>query len=678
MSQIQFFPSEKGSLRNRILTSVGAMILLSLLGSALSLYRMTEVNHLLEGMNHVYIPLGRLFAQIQSDAEVYQRELERGLGSTHWKEPRWSPKPVPQWIQKVLEHELKRAKALLSSESEWTNPESQERWNQWSTQILQRLDELDVQAGQLYLAISTRDEVQASELYPRWTASLDEWKRQLQWGVTEYERSLRSNFAATENRVADLRMNLELILVVVVVLSLFLLWLGEKALRPLVELTQLAREITRRGLRREDKSLLPEIPLSRADEVSQLSREFHRMATALIEREMTVENQQKRLQEQNRLLRGMGELNQNILNSIDSVLIVTDLQGRVTKCNPGALRWLGVEEDQLVGSEVSKWKPLQTVVGGCWEGALPHHEPAHLASPVRIGPATVQRRVWGGQLMPLREETGESNGAIWVLDDLTEEVDLQERLRQAENLAAVGRMSAQVAHEVRNPLHSIGLEAEMAIETAAQLGHSALQGSLRSILGSVDRLQKITDNYLKLTRLSGGHKSHLNFLEVLNSVLATYGPVCQNQGVQVEVQVEQGASLEIWADRDLFEQVLGNLMRNSLQALEENLEDAKPKTPRIRWVIGNAERGDLWVRVEDNGPGVSEEARAKLFTPFFTTRAQGTGLGLSFVKRVIEDHEGQIHWVADAGADPSTRGACFEIRLPIQEVSLNEANTLSR
>jgi nitrogen fixation/metabolism regulation signal transduction histidine kinase len=478
-------------------------------------------------------------------------------------------------------------------------------------------------------------------------------------------------------------MNLELILVIVAVLSLFLLWLGERALRPLAELTLLAREITRRGLRKEDKSLLPDIPLSRSDEVSQLAREFHRMATALIERETTVESQQKRLQEQNRLLRSMGELNQNILNSIDSVLIVTDLLGRITKCNPGALRWLDVTEDALVGTQISQWTQLQTVLEGHQSEALLNLNFTGLDGVLRIGPAAVRGRTWGGQLMPLREETGEAHGAIWVLDDLTDEIDLQERLRKAENLAAVGRMSAQVAHEVRNPLHSIGLEAEMAAEMSAKLNHGLLTGSLKSILTSVDRLQKITENYLKLTRLSGGLKSRVNLRDVLQAVLATYSPVCQDQGVQTQIHVENGASLETWADRDLLEQVLGNLFRNSLQALEEekarkqSLGDSQIDAPWVRCTMGNTERGDLWLRVEDNGPGVPDEIEEKLFTPFFTTRAQGTGLGLSFVKKVIEDHGGSVSLLSHGASLGRTRGACFEVRLPIKEV-IHEENFASR
>ncbi|NBU21774.1 HAMP domain-containing protein, partial [bacterium] len=352
MSLKEFFNLNKGTLRLKILASVVAMVVISLLGSVFSLYQITEVNRLLGSMNHVSIPLGKLFTQIQSDAEILHRELDRSLGYSHWKDPHWRPRPVPSWIQDVLLHEMNRVSELIRNESEWASPEMAHQWSVWEKQIFKKLESLNSQANQLYNALEAKDEALAHELYPAWVAAVNDWKKELQGSALEYEKHLRRNFDTTETRVAELRTNLELILVVVILMSLLMLWLGERALRPLGELTQLAREITRRGLRKEDKSLLPHVSLARSDEVSQLAREFHHMATALLEREKTVESQKKRLQEQNRLLRDMGELNQNILNSIDSILIVTDLDGKITKCNPVALKWLQASEDQLIGSNL--------------------------------------------------------------------------------------------------------------------------------------------------------------------------------------------------------------------------------------------------------------------------------------------------------------------------------------
>ena len=664
MSLKEFVNLNKGTLRLKILASVVAMVGVSVLGSVFSLYQITEVNRLLGSMNHVNIPLGKLFTQIQADAEVLQREMERSLGYSHWKDPHWRPRAVPAWIQDVLIHEVNRASELIKTESEWASPEVGTQWIQWEKKIIEKLEHLNSQASLLYAALESKNEALAYEIYPAWAAAMSDWKKELQSGALEYEKHLRQNFNSTEHRVSELRTNLELILVMIILMSLLMLWLGERALRPLGELTQLAREITRRGLRKEDKSLLPPISLSRSDEVSQLAREFHHMATALLEREKTVETQKKRLQEQNRLLRDMGELNQNILNSIDSILIVTDLEGRITKCNPVALRWLEVSEEVLIGSSLVSWSQIELFVQNTGVDLQGLRDLRKTEKPMRLGPFSVGGRVLGGHLMSLWESTGNVHGAILVLDDLTEEVDLQERLRQAENLAAVGRMSAQVAHEVRNPLHSIGLEAEMAAELAAQHRDLTLKHSLQSILTSVDRLQKITENYLKLSRLSDGKKVGIDFGEVLTAVLATYAPACEAQGVEVLIHQEHESQLKVWTDPGLLEQVLGNLLKNSLQALELG----GGSSPQIQWRIGNTEKGDLWVQIQDNGPGVSSEIREKLFIPFFTTRAQGTGLGLSFIKKVLEENGGHIRNLER----PQGEGACFELTLPLMVESVSQ------
>src|SRR5262249_42664398 len=151
--------------------------------------------------------------------------------------------------------------------------------------------------------------------------------------------------------------------------------------------------------------------------------------------------------------------------------------------------------------------------------------------------------------------------------------------------------------------------------------------------------------------------SRVDLRQLLESVLATYAPVCEAQGVRVDWVHETIVPMVIFADRDLLEQVLGNLFRNALQALEEAPKSGDPCVPCIiRWSMGQTEAGTAYIAISDNGSGVAPEIRTKLFTPFMTTRAQGTGLGLSFVKKVIEDHGGQIRLRESAGP-----GACFEV-----------------
>src|SRR5690606_37870733 len=130
-------------------------------------------------------------------------------------------------------------------------------------------------------------------------ADFEAWSKQLRWGIQLHESSLRERFTETQASVSQLRTGLELIFGVVVAFSLLMLWLGERALRPLDELTRLVRSITERGLKREDKNALPEIAMHRDDEVSALAREFHRMATQLLEWEKVVDGQKRALADQN-------------------------------------------------------------------------------------------------------------------------------------------------------------------------------------------------------------------------------------------------------------------------------------------------------------------------------------------------------------------------------------------
>ncbi|HTL12356.1 MAG TPA: ATP-binding protein [Bdellovibrionota bacterium] len=521
-------------MRVKILASVGALVLLSLLGSTVSLLRITEVRNSLDAINGTAIPFGRILTQLQADADILEREMERRLGTSHWKDPRWHAQPLPRWVIEVLDHEVQVARGLTAKPG-WLEPQEMERWNGWLDEVTSGLDQIQTRSRAVYDALVVRDLKTAAQLYPDWSGQLDTWGRRVEWGAREYERSLRRRFTSTESSVSGLRGGLQVILGVVVVLSLLLLWLGERALRPLAELTALARQIAQRGLRKEDKAKVPSLSLGRGDEVSGLAREFHRMATALLERERTVETQNSRLEAQNLQLREMGEL--------------------------------------------------------------------------------------------------------------------ERRLHQAENLAAVGRMSAQVAHEVRNPLHSIGLEAEYAIEALKDMsGVGGARQSLQSILSSVDRLEKITQSYLRLSRLSEGVSKPVDLRGVLESVLATYYPVCENRGVKVDWNLERGAQFMVQGDPDLLEQVFGNLFRNALDALEG-------KGGKIEWRLGNTEDGKVWLRIQDDGTGVPVEVMPKLFSPFVTTKAHGTGLGLSFCRKVVQDHGGDLKLL------PSPQGACFEMTL---------------
>ncbi|MBI3534793.1 MAG: hypothetical protein HY072_04830 [Deltaproteobacteria bacterium] len=521
----------KGSIRKKILVFVSVFVFLSLLGFTFSLFCISTINQHLDAINEVSIPLGKLFTQMQSDSEILYRELERRFGYSHWQDPHWRVKAIPKWIGTLVDQEIEKAEVFINRDLPWQNRETREDWKFWIQSLKKNNQILKDTTIKLFEALESKDETRGIQLYPKWIEDLENFKQKINSGISEYEKTIQQSFVSVENQVSDLKIALEIITAVVLLISLLILWFGEHALKPLSQLTMLAHEITKRGLKKEDKAILPKFFMSREDEVSHLSQEFHRMATALLEREKTVEAQKHRLEEQNRLLKEMGELSK---------------------------------------------------------------------------------------------------------------------------LAAIGKMSAQVAHEIRNPLHSIGLEAEMAFDVANQLNNLTLKQSLQSILNAVDRLKKITENYLKFSKLSIGQKLKINIIEVFENVLASYAPLCEDQKIKIGWEVLNKTPLYIYGDNELMELVFGNLFKNALQVLEGLSEG------QIFWKLFDLESGRICVQIEDSGPGISPDISDKLFQPFVTTRMQGTGLGLSFVKKVILEHGGTIELTKPR----HLKGACFEILLP--------------
>ena len=215
----------------------------------------------------------------------------------------------------------------------------------------------------------------------------------------------------------------------------------------------------------------------------------------------------------------------------------------------------------------------------------------------------------------------------------------QEALLRAEKLAAVGRVSAQVAHEVRNPLSSIGLNVELLEEAMEHArfddGRDASESKeiLRSITREVDRLTEITEDYLRMARLPEPHLRPESLNDVVAEVLDFSLPELQQANVVVERALEDGLSQAL-VDEGQIRQVFLNLIRNSREAM--------PEGGHLRVCTRATEQGDLEVVFEDDGPGMSDEVQARIFEPFFSTKQGGTGLGLAISRQILHAHGGEL------------------------------------
>jgi nitrogen-specific signal transduction histidine kinase len=228
---------------------------------------------------------------------------------------------------------------------------------------------------------------------------------------------------------------------------------------------------------------------------------------------------------------------------------------------------------------------------------------------------------------------------------------------RAERLAALGQLSAGLAHEIRNPLGVIKGSAEMLSRKVA--GSQPLVAELAGYISSeVNRLNALVVRFLDFARPSKLELRPVRVSEIVDRALESAAASFPNAKVKIERQYAQGLP-EIQADRQLCEQVFVNLITNAFQAMEGR--DASLDATLRLSIAPEVSKGEsgVCVTVEDSGPGVPAELREQIFNPFFTSKKDGVGLGLSIVAKIVDDHRGAIRLDSD-----TTHGARFRVFFP--------------
>ncbi|HEY4187364.1 MAG TPA: ATP-binding protein [Polyangia bacterium] len=246
-----------------------------------------------------------------------------------------------------------------------------------------------------------------------------------------------------------------------------------------------------------------------------------------------------------------------------------------------------------------------------------------------------------------RDEIGDLARELDVMADAVEE--REHRLIRSERLATVGRMAAQVTHEVRNPLASIGLYAELLGDEigAASEAHRLVT----SISSEVDRLTEITENYLRFARLPQPKLER----EDLTALVASVAEFARAELAQSKISLEMrlpARPVEIAADENQIRQALLNLIRNAREAMAEG--------GRLQIAVVKRTDDTAEITVTDSGSGISAENLPKIFDPFFSTKAKGTGLGLALVQQIAAEHGGR------AEVESTPAGTTFRLVLPVR------------
>ena len=262
-------------------------------------------------------------------------------------------------------------------------------------------------------------------------------------------------------------------------------------------------------------------------------------------------------------------------------------------------------------------------------------------------------RMFNLTLAPFMSQNGFDQGALLVFDDVTQKVQLENQLLQAEKLSSIGLFAAGIAHEVNTPLAGISSYVQMLLRDTPDDDRN--KEILRRIESQSFRASDIVNNLLNFARVDETDFKEINLNSVMTETVSLLAPSLRKNGVEIDLELDPTLPKTVGSSGKL-QQVFMNLFLNA--------RDAMPEGGRIR-VNTSAQNSSLIVEVEDTGQGISRDNIEKIYDPFFTTKeiGKGTGLGLSVSYGIIQEHSGRIAVDSEPG-----RGTTFKIHLPLARV----------
>ncbi len=374
----------------------------------------------------------------------------------------------------------------------------------------------------------------------------------------------------------------------------------------------------------------------------------------------------KRLQKATSDLKEFKDLNEHIIASIDSGLITTDRQLTINSINQAGSSILGQEKNKILTHNLNKIIP----------GLPPTTENRkHPRQEIIYQHPRDNQLVLGFSFTPLRKSHNRNQGWIFIFQDLTELKEIEERFQAARKMAAIGRLSAGIAHEIRNPLAAISGSIEILAKDlpAKDETHQRL---LQIILKESTRLNHLIGDFLGFSRLEDKEQTITNLITLLQDIVFLFRSQFPHTKFNEDYHAD---NFSIKANPEQLEQIFWNLLKNALEAIDNRGEiTISSRTFTNSPLTGNPSSHEglskscptndnkpSWVKITicDNGPGISDKIAKEIFEPFFTTKAAGTGLGLYIAFQLTHINNGDIQLGKREDRAP---GICAQVSFPAE------------
>ncbi len=348
-----------------------------------------------------------------------------------------------------------------------------------------------------------------------------------------------------------------------------------------------------------------------------------------------------------------------ILDSIDEGVIVTEGDSEVVFINETAKYLLGLKRTKCEGKpleDLLKIDALRDILDEFRDGNQ------QINKKEIIVPTSTQERIYSLSIVPIENDDSIATHAVWILNDRTEVARREDEKQRIERMESLAVLTAGIAHEIKNPLNSMNIHAQLSRKASdsvkEKLGDDPvgerLEKSTSVILEEIQRLKHIVDDFIRAVRPVNPQLRKYAINKTLISIAELVGPECNERGIELTLNLDEEIS-QVLIDPDQIYQALLNIIRNAIEAIE-------PEKQGIVTVRTYLKSDHILIEVEDNGEGIPEDKRLKIFEPYHTSKFTGTGLGLVLVYRIIKAHGGAIGLKSEVDV-----GTLFSVALPLEE-----------
>lgn len=334
------------------------------------------------------------------------------------------------------------------------------------------------------------------------------------------------------------------------------------------------------------------------------------------------------LEEKVRDVKTLKNLNELILVNMSSGLMTVDAQGLVVQHNPAAISILGLRNNEVLGKKLLEILP---------QLPLNFLESKNQGFDLNYRREN-EKRLLRVHISQLADESGHRQGQVVAFQDETHLRSLEKRVRQSEKMAAIGQLAAGIAHEIRNPLAGISGSIQLLQSSDSTVEESGKL--MKIVVKEIDRLNNLITEFLDFAKPEAPMEDQINVSQLVEEIVDFV--LMDNKSVPVKKSFSGNKDLYIIGNRDKLKQAFLNIIVNACQAMEKS--DQPTLSVEVKKVGTYA-----LVSIGDNGMGMDEKLKERIFEPFHTTKHKGTGLGLAITHSILESHRAEIQVESEVG-----------------------------